>query len=239
MIILHFHLQRQFECELFHIYFTSNINMVWRKNLWSFCINFKQKKTYSWLKYEDSVCVWSEFSIAEEDEDTVSWEAGKKAWLLLKMFCWCHYWHLSWNREHYEMRSRKSGNNYAQGRQVTTFSSSNKQTHGSKFILCTAVSYRFFVSTWICHKKKIAQTQANCHLVPCKILCIGLQIIISAHDSSLTYQNLKKHWLLLQRIIARQDAKFHLKFWANFCHKIMGTKNKICKFRSHYFCTIL
>lgn len=57
----------------------------------------------------------------------------------------------------------------------------------------SCVSYRFFVSKWICHKKKIAQTQANCHLVPCKILCIGLQIIISAHDSSLTYQNLKKH----------------------------------------------
>ena len=33
--------------------------------------------------------------------------------------------------------------------------------------------------------------------------------------------------------------KFHANFPANFLRKISGTKNKICAFRLHYFCTVL
>ena len=49
------------------------------------------------------------------------------------------------------------------------------------------VTSQFFVSKWISCKKKVAQTQPNCHLVPCKVSSIGWQIIISAHDILLTY----------------------------------------------------
>ena len=49
----------------------------------------------------------------------------------------------------------------------------------------------------------------------------------------------KKNRPLFKRIIARYAMKFHANFPANFRRKITGTKNEICAFRLHYFCTIL
>ena len=49
----------------------------------------------------------------------------------------------------------------------------------------------------------------------------------------------RKNRPLFKRIFAQYAMKFHANFRANFCRKITGTKNEICTFRFHYFCTTL
>lgn len=104
--------------------------------------------------------------------------------------------------------------------------------HQHKFTnKCTNLNYKLFISpelhdSLFVHAsvaKRTCPTLANCHLVPWEISSI--------RNFSLTHQKFRE---ILSFVLANYHSTT-----TNFNSTSKGTKNEICTFRLHYFCTIL
>ena len=51
---------------------------LWRKSVSSCCSNCARETKYSWITCDKGVCVRSECSISEDNEETIGWQANKR-----------------------------------------------------------------------------------------------------------------------------------------------------------------
>ena len=106
------------------------------------------------------------------------------------------------------------------------------------FINLSLVSY-----TTVCSYQSLKENCINATELPFNTLqnfvCCLVDLSFVLANFLWLNETSKKNRPLFKRIIAQYAMKFHAHFWANFHQKITGTKNEICAFRLHYFCTIL